>query len=184
MWWNRGALSLCLALLQCVHVQLPPWASWSRSTFLPGFKDISRVCVPQLGCMAAIVSRAVRPDPPSPRNKSKTLLDTRAQAGWRAHSPHSCTLPLWGPWALPRGAALPDEQTELCVRGRVDKHLSLWVHPRLSVCTGNWAAMLAPYASMVWALVFRWKSHPLSFSGFLGGWVQTKAASFSTFTRI
>lgn len=31
------------------------WVTWFRSAFLLGFKDISRVCVPQLSSMAAIV---------------------------------------------------------------------------------------------------------------------------------
>lgn len=84
---------------------------WSRSTFLPGFKDISRVCVPQLCCMAAIVSPCARPRPSSRRNKSKTLLDTRAQAVWSAHDLHSCSLPLSGPWVLRRGPG-PAGQTD------------------------------------------------------------------------
>lgn len=54
------------------------------------------------------------PRPSSPRNKSKTLLDTRAQAVWSAHARHSCPLHLSGPWVLHQGQGQTDGA--LCAR--------------------------------------------------------------------
>lgn len=147
---------------------------WSISTFLPGSR-ISPVFVSHSSlAMAAIVSPCAQPRPSSPRNKSKTLLDTRAQAVWSAHSLHSCTLPLSGPWVLRRGSALQDEQTEHCVRGRVDKHVSLWVYPHFTVFIQETMQQCwSPYTSVIWALMFRWKFHPPSYSGFFSGWMSS-----------
>lgn len=49
---------------------------------------------------------------------------------WWAHSLHSCTPPLWARGCCP-SSALQLGQTELCVP--VDKHVSLWVPPSLTV---------------------------------------------------
>lgn len=114
------------------------------STFLPGFEDISRVCVPQLSSMAAIVSPVLVLDLPA----SGTNLRLFWPWGHKQCGPptlHSCTLPLSGPWVLRR-----DSQTEHCVRRR---GVSLWVYPRFTVYTGNWAAMLAPFSSLIWPFV-------------------------------
>ncbi|KAG7500096.1 hypothetical protein JOB18_008606 [Solea senegalensis] len=80
--------------------------------------------------MAAIVFPAVILGLCSPRNKSKTLLDMRAQAVWSSHSQHSCSLPLRVPvGAALRLRALRDEQTEHCARvqsGQTRLPLSLY----------------------------------------------------------
>ncbi|TNN53218.1 hypothetical protein EYF80_036579 [Liparis tanakae] len=93
---------------------------WSRSTFLSGSKDISRVCVPLLSPNGLYCS---------------PLLDAEARAAWSAHSLHSCSPPLGGPWAL--GPA--DGQSPHCVRGRVDKHAPLRVKRTLKSIKGKWA---------------------------------------------
>lgn len=72
--------------------------------------------------------------------------------------------------------ALQDKQREHCVYGRVDKHVSLWVHPHFYVFiqeTGPpcWLHRLVCYGCAC----------SPTYSGFLHGWVQIKTLHFYIF---
>lgn len=125
---------------------LSEWASWYRSTFLPGFKDISRVCVPQLASMAAIVSLAFGLDLPAPGTNPRLFWTWgHKQCGQPTLCIPAPYLPLSGPWVLRWGLG-PAGQTEgaLCTWRSGQTCLLLSLSPCCSVYTGNWSAMLAP----------------------------------------
>lgn len=102
-----------------VYINIPAWVQGYLPCLCPTSLFHGRYCFP-----------CARSRPSSIRNKSKTLLNARAQAVWSAHSLHSCTLPLSGPWVLHWGSAVQSRQTEHCAQGRVDK---LWVYPHFTL---------------------------------------------------
>ncbi|KAG7233043.1 hypothetical protein INR49_007534 [Caranx melampygus] len=87
--------------------------SWSRWTFLPRVQDISRVCVPQLSSMAAIVSPALVLDLPASGTNPRLFWPRGHEQCGRPTpcipSPYLCEAV--GAAARP---GLQDEQTQLC----------------------------------------------------------------------
>lgn len=149
------------------------WVTWFRLTFLLGFNLLPCLCPTALfhGCYCL---SSLRPQPSIPRNKSKTLLDTRAQAVWSAHSLHSCTLPLTGLWVLHWYRFLQDKQYS--VQLRVDKHVS-----HVPILDSLYRKLCSHVAR---AVVCDIRARSPTYSRFRSGWVQIKASHFYVFTRL
>lgn len=86
------------SLQQHIDIQLPLWVGILVKINIPAGVQGYLPCL----CPTALLHGPycfplAQPRPPSRRNKSKALLDTRAQAVWWAHSLNSCPLPLSGP---------------------------------------------------------------------------------------
>lgn len=93
---------------------LSEWALWSPSTFLPGFK-ISPVFVSHSSLTWPPLFSRRSASALRPRNKSKALLDARAQAVWSAHSCIPAAYPCQARecWADRRRSVSKAEQTNV-----------------------------------------------------------------------
>lgn len=149
------------------------WVTWFRSAFLLGFKDISRVCVPQLSSMAAIVCPRSVLSHPFPGTNPR-LFWTREHKQCGQPTLHSCTLPLTGLWVLHWYRFLQDKQHS--VQLRVDKHVS-----HVPILDSLYRKLGSHVAR---AVVCDIRARSPTYSRFLSGWVQIKASHFYVFTSL